>query len=301
MNLIPEDLKQSINRLGGGRGSRWLDSLPAVIRDLEELWSIRQVVPLEKQSYSFTSICTLVDGSPGFLKIGFPSEEEVIAKEAAILRLYGEDLAPKVYGHDPDREALLLERLDPGTTLFLECRSDPTRAVREAIEVLRRIPRALPDGIEIPALEEWFTIYEARTSQIVPEDVLGNARRLLQDLELGGDVLLHGDFHHGNILSAGEGFKVIDPKGARGAMAYEAAVFLNEHNRLYFKRPDACEQILHTVDAFADELGLSKEHMLGWALCQSVQCMCWDAEDFGEYNEIDLSVASRWLEMIGQH
>lgn len=298
MIQVPKDLERNIERLGGEQGLRWLASLPGLVRDLARLWRIRHVVPSERQSYNFTASCTLEDGRPGFLKIGFPSVENVIAKQAAILRHYGDEIAPEVHGHDPDREALLLEKLEPGTTLFLECGSEPKTAVREAMELLRSLPRTLPDEIEIPRLEEWFAVYEADTSRILPGDILERAKVFIKDLDLKGDTLLHGDFHHGNILRAADGFKVIDPEGAMGSIAYDASVFLNEHFRLYFERPDIEVQIHHAVEAFVAELGLSKGMMIRWAFCQSVQCMCWDAEDFGEYNEIDLSVAEKWLELI---
>lgn len=298
MNKVPNDLRKNIQRLGGEEGSQWLDSLPHMLLELADLWGITEIIPFEKQSYNFTAACILGDGREAFLKIGFPSPEDVIEKQCAILRTYGRDLAPEVYSYDPDREALLLEKLEPGTTLYLECREDPARAVREAVDLIRRLPRAVSDSVRLPGLEEWFAVYEADTSRIIPEDVLAPAREFVGDLDIGGDALLHGDFHHGNILLAGESFKIVDPEGARGAVAYEAAVFLNEHHRLYIDRQDVPDQLVYAADALASELGLSRGEMLQWALCQSAQCMAWDAEDFGEYNEIDIAVARSWLEMI---
>ncbi|QQS42333.1 MAG: phosphotransferase [Acidobacteriota bacterium] len=298
MKKLPEDLKRNIERLGGEKGSRWLRSLPGLLAELAELWGVRQIVPCDKQSYNLTATCILDDGREAFLKIGFPSPENVIEKQCAILRSYGCDLAPEVYGHDLDREALLLEKLDPGTTLYLECQKEPAKAVKVAVDLLRRIPRDVPADAGVPDLAEWFAIYEADTSRIIPEDVLKKAQDFIKDLDIGAEDLLHGDFHHGNILRAGGNFKVVDPEGARGSVAYEAAVFLNEHHRLYFDRPDILDQVIFAADAFANELGLSRGEMLRWALCQSVQCMAWDAEDFGEYNQFDLLVARSWLALI---
>lgn len=297
---VPAGLRKNMERLRGGQGIPWLESLPGIVADLSEEWGIRAVSPFEKQSYNFTAVAILGDGTEAVLKVGYPEEEQVIAKQASVLELYGPKIAPEIYRHDLDRRALLIEKLDPGGTLYMTFGGDPDGAVDVAVGILKALPREVPGGARFQSLAEWFAVLEAETSKIIPGEVLDAAKDALGEIGIDGNSLLHADFHHGNILASGVGeFKVIDPEGAVGALTYEAAVFLNEHLRLYKSCEDIDERISYALARFGDALETGIDEIVQWAFCQAVQCMAWDAEDFGEFYEADLTVSRYWLDRMG--
>ena len=92
-------------------------------------------------------------------------------------------------------------------------------------------------------------------------------------------MLLHGDLHHYNILSAGrEPWLAIDPKVVVGEAENEVGAFVR--NRLLpVSRPERL--LARRLDQFADELGFDRERILGWSLAQAVLSAWWSFEDSG--------------------
>jgi streptomycin 6-kinase len=62
---------------------------------------------------------------------------------------------------------------------------------------------------------------EGEKSELVPL-----ARELFAEVGGGADWLVHGDFHHHNILRSGQGFVAIDPKPYLADREYDIASFL---------------------------------------------------------------------------
>ena len=97
----------------------------------------------------------------------------------------------------------------------------------------------------------------------------------------GERVLLHGDLHHWNILSATrEPWLAIDPKGVIGEREYDVGAFMrnpwgavtpefNELKRLLARR----------VDVFVEMLGFECERVIGWSLAQAMLSAWWCVED----------------------
>jgi streptomycin 6-kinase len=87
------------------------------------------------------------------------------------------------------------------------------------------------------------------------------ARELYASLDIGRDVLVHGDFHHHNILHSERGPVAIDPKPMLGEPEYDIPSFL--WNPIpYRMRLDVTETRL---TAFAS-VGLDEKRMRKWAV-----------------------------------
>jgi streptomycin 6-kinase len=106
-------------------------------------------------------------------------------------------------------------------------------------------------------------------------------------------VLMHGDFHHFNILSSEHGWLVIDPKGVIGPAAYEVGPLLmnpwgdlssgNNYRLLTERRID----ILH------DRLGFEHGRIREWGLAHAILSAWWSIEDHGDWR-----YAADFAEMI---
>src|SRR5438128_12681264 len=72
-------------------------------------------------------------------------------------------------------------------------------------------------------------------------------------------VLLHGDLHHDNILSATrQPWLAIDPKGLIGEPAYEVGAWLRNPLPQLLHMPQPGRILARRVDQFAEELGLER-------------------------------------------
>ena len=67
---------------------------------------------------------------------------------------------------------------------------------------------------------------QAERSRQEGRDLIPLARELYASLDVGRDVLVHGDFHHHNILRAGDRHLAIDPKAMLGEPEFDVPSFL---------------------------------------------------------------------------
>ena len=209
-------------------GAAWLDSLASLVDACSERWSLHVGRALEGQNVSHVRAVELADGTPAVLKISFPEPES--EHEADALRLWNGRGAVQLLAYDERMRALLLERCAPGTPLWAV--EDDEAATRIAAQALRRIWHPAPAGHRFRSLRAEAAWWAEKLP--ADWDALGGPfeRRLIDEavaacLELGpaqpDEVVLHQDFHGGNVLRAErEPWLVIDPKPLVGERAFDA-------------------------------------------------------------------------------
>ena len=95
------------------------------------------------------------------------------------------------------------------------------------------------------------------------------------------EVVLHGDLHHDNILSSGDGWLAIDPKGVLGDPAWEVGPYL------YNNLPDTAGEgswratIRRRADQFAAELGLDRRRIYGCSKAYAALSCAWSLDEGG--------------------
>jgi streptomycin 6-kinase len=116
--------------------------------------------------------------------------------------------------------ALLEERAVPGDDLSLLPDDEATSiAVDLALELWK--PATAPFRPVGPEVSRWLDRAEREGSELV-----SLARELFAEIGGGADWLVHGDFHHHNILRSGERYVVIDPKPYLADREYDVPSFL---------------------------------------------------------------------------
>ncbi|SFE85612.1 streptomycin 6-kinase [Paenibacillus catalpae] len=284
MMQISEHLCQTIKSVHGEKGEQWLAEFDKLLLDCEEKWEMTVELPSPfTLSFNFVAPAVLRDGTEAVLKLVVPSRE--FRTELAALRLYDGRGAVRLLAADEERGALLIERAKPGLMLAESELSDDDRTLAAA-EVMRRLVVPAPDGGEFPSVADWAAGF-ARLRQRhgggtgpLPERVVSRAeetfRRLLEE---GGELfLLHGDLHHGNILSSGHGGPVwlaIDPKGVVGEAEYGTIPLLL--NQLPPKGQR--EVIRRRVLLLCGALGLDHARLLAWGFAHAVLSTAWCDED----------------------
>lgn len=153
------------------------------------------------------------------LKVAWEGDDESL-HDAEALDLWDGRGAVRVLRRDSERRALLLERARPGTDIS---DLDDDEATAIAVDVASRLwlPGAAPFRPVEPEVRRWLDRAEREGSELVPL-----ARQLFAQVGAGTDWLVHGDFHHHNILRDGERFVAIDPKPYLADREYDVPSFL---------------------------------------------------------------------------
>jgi streptomycin 6-kinase len=223
------------------------------------------------------------DGVPAMLKVVRAHSDE--HDQAQILIHWG---TPAVRVLEHDRDALLMERLAPGTALTDVTDDDEaTRIWCGIVAALHQRPAPhWPHSVE--AAGESFE-RPWPTHARLPHELIAHAHREYTTLcatEAKPRVLLHADLHHGNILRAADGWRVIDPKGVCGELAYEAGAWLRNPS-LAACEPAVVERRVRLITA---QLDLDGERVLRWCFAQGVLSALWCLEDSGEDAILDDSL-----------
>lgn len=295
MNL-PEAFIANMRNTFEADGEKFISDLPSLIEEASIRWGLAGIEPVENLSYHFVAFAKR-NGQDVVLKIGVPHDE--LTSQIAALRLYAGRGACALIESDGHKGMLLLERLQPGRMLAdLE---DDERATGIAAEVMAQLWRPAPQGGEFLSLRRWFDGLDQLRARFgggtgpLPARVVEKAEGLVRDLFAGEgpDVLLHGDFHHYNVLESGRGWLAIDPKGVIGPAGYEVGPFLiNPFDLL--ERPDPVQVTHRRISVLSERLGFDRETIRAWGIAHAVLSAWWSVEDRGEWRS-----AIRCAEVIG--
>jgi streptomycin 6-kinase len=287
---------RNVSDAWGDEGRRWLDALPLVLAEVADDWelTVGTAYPL---SYHWVAAVTRADGSPAVLKLGVPAGHLTV--EAETLGIFAGHGAVRLLAFDPARGALLLERADPGTPAATLA-TPPTDVAAPAalIEVGNRLHRPVPDGCSLPHSRELAASFRAHLSRFpgddpLPRRLVRRAVDLLDDLcaSSPGDVVLHGDLHHDNMLRATrEPWLAIDPHGYVGDPAFECGPML--YNPDPPRRDNALLALVPArIEQFADGPATPVERVVAWGFVMGVLSEVWTASSGGAVGTRALDVA----------
>jgi streptomycin 6-kinase len=237
----------------------------------------------------YTVRAELQDGTRAVLKLVFPHRES--EHEADALAHWNGDGAVALLAHDRERQALLIERCEPGTPLG-DLGLDG--ALDVAVALLPRLWKPAGEPFR-PLAEEaaWWAGYlpgrwEAwgRPFERQLLDAALDALRSLPATTAGEHVLLHQDLHAGNVLAAErEPWRAIDPKPLVGEREFGIAALVRGGELGHGRHP-----VVHRLDRLTSELGLDRERARLWALGQTI---AWGFDEEGFH--ADHAEIARWL------
>ncbi len=311
MNL-PSEFIHNIEGVFGDDGRQFLANLPVSIDEASQKWNLTDVQPVPTLSYNFAAFANRGDEQV-VLKMGVPNRE--FKSEMATLRLFNGEGACRLIDCDEEKYWMLLERLKPGVMLLtLE---DDEEATHIAAGVMQKIWRPL-ESLEsasslassqerAPALQnfirlsDWFdglkrlrATFNGGTGPF-NEMLVARVERSVKDffVENHKPVLMHGDFHHYNILSSERGWLVIDPKGVIGPACYEVGPLLINPWENLLKMNDYRRMTQRRIDILHEHLGFERERIREWGLAHSILSSWWSMEDNGDWH-----YAANFAEMI---
>ena len=306
---LPAAFIQTIHNNYGKDGETFLAALPVSIAEASAQWNLTDVQPVPMLSYNFVAFAKRRDevlsprgvdetkgqGDPAptvdvVLKMAVPNRE--FTSEMAALKLFNGEGACRLLEFDEENSWILLERLNPGEMLATV--QDDDEATRIASDVMKKIWRPIDVGARyiVPLqgfiqLADWFDglkrlrkMFDGGTGPLNAK-LVERVESSVKDLfaENHRPVLMHGDFHHFNVLSSERGWLIIDPKGVIGPAGYEVGPFmmnpwgdlLNGINfRLRLKR---------RIDILHEYLGFERERIREWSLAHGILSAWWDIEE----------------------
>jgi len=296
---VPPEFARRIRSTFGQAGSEWLEGLPGNLRAIEERWSLTLQAPFQPLSYNYVAPAYRREGSPVVLKAGVPNPE--LTSEVEALRHYDGNGAVLLIEAVPEEGILLLERLQPGIPVL---ELDDVKATSIAVKVMQQLWKPAPSGNHFPTLADWAKGFQ-RLHQAFgggtgpfPGQAVERAEKLYKELLASSqeDVLLHGDLHHWNILSAQRlPWLAIDPKGVIGEPAYEVGAWMRNPFSLLCDFPEAKKITDRRLDQFSEQLSLDRTRLKDWTFAQAVLSAWWSYEDGDEDWQVMLELAELFL------
>lgn len=274
---------QTIINTFGGDGESWLTALPDLIAEATRRWNLGDIQPVSKLSYNYVAFANRKEESI-VLKLGVPGKE--LTSEIAALQYFDGQGVAQVLDADIEKGMLLLERLQPGN--MLSEMEDDEQATRIAADVMRQLWQPAPkDKDELIQLKDWFKGFERLRGRFdgktgpLPEKFVETVESLSAEFlkENKDETLLHGDFHHFNVLKSARGWLAIDPKGVIGPKGYEVGPLLINPNDRFLNGSDPKAQTERRVAILSERLNMERERIRDWGFCHAVLSTWWSIED----------------------
>src|SRR2546425_6526152 len=167
--------------------------------------------------FALSNVSYVAPAGDAVLKVAWEGDTESL-HEGDALELWDGDGAVRLLRRSG--RALLEERAVPGDDIS---GLDDDEATAVALEVAARIwrPASPPFGPVAPVVRRWLDRAAREDRELVPL-----ARDLIAELGPTADWVVHGDFHHHNILRHGARFVAIDPKPYLADREYDVPSFL---------------------------------------------------------------------------
>lgn len=215
-------------------------------------WGLELGAPFALSRFSYVAPA----GEGAVVKVAWEGDDESLHEPEA-LALWDGDGAVRLLRSDPARRALLLERALPGGDIS-DLPDDEAMAI--AVELGRRLWRPAGEPFRRVAdhVPRWLDNADGEGADVL----LPLARGLWADLQPFGDWLVHGDFHHHNVLRHRGGHVAIDPKPFLADREYDVYTWL--HNPLPYRMVDR-ERTERRIAAFV-AAGLDDRRIRAWAI-----------------------------------
>jgi streptomycin 6-kinase len=212
-------------------------------------WGVHLEAP-----FTFSNVSYVAPTSEGaVVKVSWGGDEQAL-HEGDALELWNGDGAVRLLRRSG--RALLEERAVPGDDLS-GVPEDVALAVATDIAVRLWQPAVAPFRSVAPDVERWIDQALHERSELAPL-----ARELFSDVGGRADWVVHGDFHHHNIVRSGAHYVAIDPKPYLADREYDVAPFLwNPMDNLF----EGEAQTERRIEAFV-AIGLDEYRIRAWTL-----------------------------------
>ncbi|GAA3563640.1 aminoglycoside phosphotransferase family protein [Amycolatopsis ultiminotia] len=226
--LLDDEARARLVDRFGPSVEAWCTALPDLVERLCRRWGLT-VHDTRPGNSGRTLLCRNAAGTLRVLKL-CPDRAIATAEATALGSWAGLSRVVQVLKTDLDHGAVLLEGLEPGSTLTARGADVPWTEVSDLLADLHSVPAAGPFPTQLERVRSMFALAERRlrgspAEARLPLDTLHTGLARAEELAVSGPVaLVHGDLHPGNVLDAGpaRGIVAIDPRPCTGDPAFDA-------------------------------------------------------------------------------
>ncbi|WP_354640516.1 aminoglycoside phosphotransferase family protein [Kitasatospora camelliae] len=274
---IPERLTETVRAAQGEAGLAWLAALPQRFADHLARWGL--VLERICEPGGRLSLVGYVhredDLSPAVLKAALPTP--ATEQEHAALRQWAGRGAALLLNADPAQGVLLLERLHGDIPLRSLAEA---KAMLEATSLLRRLWVPPDEGHRFVSVrtrvEELSELLRERLpaapAEVRPlaQEALETAAGLLDSEP--EQLLLHGDFHHGNVLAADRApWLAVSPQPLVGERAFDLARLVRDRMDTLAGSPGPQSAVRRRLHQLADAVDVDRDRLRGWTLFRTTE------------------------------
>lgn len=279
-----------VSDIYGEKGKLWLKDLPSILAAISEKRNLHLIKILPDLTYNFVALVEVNKNKTAILKMA--PEGNRLERESNCLQCFTKSV-PEVYWYDEEFSALLMENLEPGTSLkkfFIDGKDD--EATRIICQLIIDLHKHQLKKFEFQHLSDLFPSLLNLHKQI-NNQLSAKAITLFKELTVkqSTDVILHGDLHHDNILASGENFKAIDPHGYIGDPVFEAGSMISNPCYDLGSVHDLPALIKRRLEILIEELPYSADRIKAWTFCKTMLSVAWTYEDHDKIDIDELQIA----------
>lgn len=274
----------------GSAGKAWLANLPRWIEQLAAEWQFQFIEPHPNLSYGFVAIVFLSRlQKTAILKIAQPKES--LANQVRWYKDFSAN-TPEVYAFDEERQACLLEHLEPGNSLKARVtQKEDDQATAIICETILALQAQKSTEI-FPHLSTHLSSFAALKGKWDAK-LHSKAEGLFKDLtsDRRHDIVLHGDLHHDNILESAKGWKVIDPHGYIGDPVFEVGPMIYNPLDAFPTHLPFVKILNRRLAIMSERLPFDHLRIKAWTFCMSALSAAWTLENQEEAPALPIAVA----------
>ena len=254
----------------------WLENLPRNVAALCDKWQITLNPTLPVSTITLVVLGDSEILGPVVIKSSPLADE--FRSEATALRIAGGGNVSKLHDVNFDQSIMVVEQIQPGTPLK-HFNLDDDIATRLAAETVQTFWREVEDPTGLTSLRPWCrALLEWKSDErAIPDHLIARAQQVANRCldNQTRFVLLHGDFHHDNLLRRGDNdWAIIDPKGLIGDPAFEVVTWMWNPMGIA-KHPDYAAVLSRRIDIFSEVWGRERSTLVEWAFFGAVLSLCW--------------------------
>lgn len=254
-----------------------------VLRDIEtysKKWNLEILQMVDYYSVNCIFECRSEHFGDAILKICNPGKE-VFTEFNTLLEYDGKRFC-RVYISDVENGIILEERIHPGIQLRNE------QSLEKRLSVFSSLYKGLHIEPKNPAIYPTYMEWVSRITDYMSRQkdfkelyfYMKKAESICYSLNdlYSKKMLLHGDFHHDNILLNDKNeYSIIDPKGVIGDPIFDVPRFiLNEFEDTI--TDDLCRKIVNIINYFEKSLGIPNEIIKQCLFVEMAMANCWNVE-----------------------
>jgi hypothetical protein len=177
-NIFAENIKHSEEEK-----KKWLDSLPSIINNISNKWKIYEHKQFSSLSCHYVaSAQRRIDNSQVVIKIGMPNFSNIKEEMDALNSYQNKNYIRKLIDYDSTSNALLLEYINPGTSLKSLFPFNDEISIEHTVAIMKDIHSSYIDNnVKFPAVVDWITPF-IKNSYLPQSNLVKKAQQISLEL-----------------------------------------------------------------------------------------------------------------------